>query len=156
DIKRRHAELKKANAATWWPYKLPYRTRGGFMHAVTGSLNQLNNIAQTLFGDEPVVEVTVTGVEDGGKLARATWLGRLRSLVVRGQIGDDGFESLCSAPGVAKLRSLNVTANDLGPDALDALANNLPQLKTLVLTANAIGDDGIAGLIAWKHLGQLE
>jgi uncharacterized protein (TIGR02996 family) len=159
ELKRRHGELKKANAATWWPYKFPYRTRGGFIHAISGSFGQISTAADTLFASEPVVEVTVTGIGDdkaAAKLAKSAWLGGLRGLVVRGQIGDDGFATLCTTPALAKLRSLNVTANELGSDALGALGSNFPQLKTLVLTANPIGDDGIAGLVAWKHLGQLE
>jgi hypothetical protein len=76
--------------------------------------------------------------------------------VVRGSIGDDGFAALCATKSLAKLRPLNVTANDISGEGLEALADNFPDLRNLVLTANPIGDDGIANLRAWKHLGQVE
>ena len=127
--------------------------------AISGSFGQIGNAAPALFAAEPIVDVTVTGISDekaAAKLAKAPWLGGLHSLVVRGEIGDEGFVTLCNTPALAKLRSLNVTANGLGPEALAALDGNLPACKTLVLTANEIGDEGIAGLLAWKQLAQVE
>jgi uncharacterized protein (TIGR02996 family) len=157
ELKRRHAELRKANAATWWPYKTPFRTRGGFVHAVSGSFTQLQNAE--VFAKEPVIEATVTGVAQAGvatKLVKLPWVARLHSLVVRGKIGNEGFAVLCKAPALANLRSLNVTANDIEAEGIEALGDRLPELKTLVLTANEIGDEGLEWLAKWKHLGQVE
>jgi uncharacterized protein (TIGR02996 family) len=156
DIKRRHAELRKANAATWWPYKTTFRTWGGFVYAIQGSLAQLQSA--DVFEREPVtdVRVMVGDAKGAAKLVKLPWVGRLRSLVVRGKIENDGFATLCKAAALQKLRSLNVTANDIESDGLEALGDRLPELKTLVLTANAIGDEGIEWLVKWKHLGQVE
>jgi Leucine Rich repeat len=75
---------------------------------------------------------------------------------VRGKIGNEGFAVLCKAPALANLRSLNVTANDIEAEGIEALGDRLPELKTLVLTANEIGDEGLEWLVKWKHLGQVE
>jgi len=157
-LSARRTELVKAHGKAWFPYKLAYRTRGGFIHAVTGSFGQISS-ATELFATEPVLEVTVTAIDDvkiAKKLAAAPWLTNLRALVVRGSIEDDGFAALCASKGTANLRSLNVTANGLSGDALEALGDNLPECTTLVLTANPIGDDGITQLRNWKHLSQIE
>jgi uncharacterized protein (TIGR02996 family) len=156
DLKRRHAELRKANAATWWPYKTPFRTWGGFVYFVQGSLTQLQTAE--VFDREPVtdVQVTVGDAKGAAKLVKLPWLSRLRGLVVRGKIESDGFAALCKAPALQQLRSLNVTANDIEAGGIEALGDRLPELKTLVLTANEIGDEGIEWLVKWKHLGQVE
>jgi uncharacterized protein (TIGR02996 family) len=158
-LSARRTELVKAHGKAWFPYKLAYRTHGGFIHAVIGSFGQISSVASQLFATEPVVEVTVTAIDDvkiANKLAAAPWLTNLRLLVVRGSIEDDGFAALCKSKGTRNLRSLNVTANGLSADALEALDDNLPECTTLVLTANPIGDDGITQLRNWKHLSQIE
>jgi uncharacterized protein (TIGR02996 family) len=158
-LSARRTELMKAHGKAWFPYKLAYRTRGGFVHAITGAFGQITSVAPQLFATEPVVEVTVTAIDDAKiakKLAAAAWLTNLRLLVVRGSIGDGGFAALCNSKGTANLRSLNVTANGVSGDALEALGDNLPECTTLVLTANPIGDDGITHLRNWKHLSQIE
>jgi uncharacterized protein (TIGR02996 family) len=154
----RRGVLMKQHAATWWPYAVRYRVRGGFIEAVDGPFAKLDGEAARLFAAEPVVEVTVHGVGSGnaGKLAKAPWLPRVRRLVVRGNLGDEGFATLVAARGAQTLRALNVTANELTGEALDNLEDHLPACTTLVLTANAIGDEGIAGLRAWSHLDRLE
>ncbi len=156
-LKARHAELLKKHGATWFPYKVgAYRTHAGFIRAVSATFKQLA-AAPELFANEPVVEVEVSCIdeESGEKLAKATWLARVRQLTVRGAIGDASFASLWTAKPAQQLRSLNVVANELSGDALGELDGALPKLETLVLTANAIGDDGVAGLRAWQHLDTL-
>lgn len=157
-LAQRHAALLAAHRRAWFPYKLEsFRTRGGFVRAVRATLIQLR-AATTMFAQEPIVEVEVTSVDAAGarKLAAAPWLGRVRTLIVRGPIGDAGFAALWSAKAAAQLRSLNVTAGGVTGKALAALGGGMPQLETLVLTANPIGDAGLAGLRAWQHLGRLE
>jgi uncharacterized protein (TIGR02996 family) len=152
---RRHAELLDAHRKTWFPYKVgSYRTRGGFLHAVRGTLRQLN-AAKAMFASEPIVEVEVEiDAADAGKLADAPWLPRIRRLIVRGPLGDAGFTALWEVAG--HLRALNVTACGLTPAAFAALGDGMPILERLVLTANPLGDLGVANLRTWRHLGQLE
>jgi len=151
----RHAELLEAHARTWFPYKVgAYRTRGGFIRSVRATFRQLRGAA-ALFANEPVVEVEVEiDAADAPKLATQPWLARLRHLIVRGPLGSDAFLALWHA--APQLRSLNVTACGLGPEALTGLGAGMPLLDRLVLTANPIGDAGLANLRSWRHLDRLE
>jgi uncharacterized protein (TIGR02996 family) len=158
-LRARHAELVKANAKAWWPFKLgKQRRRGGFVESVTGTLQQINAAAGKLFATEPVTEAIVFVGDAAGvkKLVKAPWLERLRRLVVRGRIGDEGFATLLAAPAVASLRALNVTNCGLTGAALAQLGDKLPHARTLVLTSNPLKDKGIDGLLAWRHLSKIE
>jgi len=155
----RRKELLAEQGKAWFPYKLGgSRRRGGFLESVTGTLAQLTNEASAeLFASQPIVEVMVTGVEGTAgvkKLLKAPWLSRMRRLVVRGALGDDGFAALVAAPAVQQLQALNVTAN--GIKSLAALAGNLPACRLLALTGNSIGDAGALQLAAWTHLPKVE
>jgi uncharacterized protein (TIGR02996 family) len=147
-LKARRDELFAMHAKRWWPYKLEFRTHRGFIEAITASLGK---IPSELFELEPVVGVTVTGVEDAGaaaQLAKAPWLGRLQRLIVRGAIGDDGFGMLCKSNDLDNLQALNVTANKLTWRALIHLPYRFLKLRTLVLTGNwKIGDPAGLGLL---------
>jgi uncharacterized protein (TIGR02996 family) len=156
ELARRRAELLAAHAKAWWPTKLEYRTHAGFVTAITGSLATLA-AAAALIESEPIVEVAVTSIDDAAvkKLLAAPWLPRVRRLSIRGTMTDAGFATLCGGH-LPQLRALNVTANQLGPAALGALADHLPACTTLVLTGNTVRDLGIAGLRAWKHLPALD
>lgn len=159
-LARRRAELVKAHAATWWPYKVAsYRTHKGFVQAVVGSWTQVKAIAQDLFAAEPVTELELSGIDDDKALRAllaAPWLPRLHRLIMRGLPGDEGFTALATSPQLANLRALNVTANELSADALADLGDALPRCTSLVLTGNEIGDDGVANLRAWKHLPNVD
>ena len=155
---RRKALLAEQGKA-WFPYKVgAARRRGGFLEAVTATLSQLTGEASAeLFASQPIVEVTVTGVEGlaGAKrLVKAPWLARVRHLVVRGALGDEGFAALVAAPNAQQLHALNVTAN--GIKSLAPLVGNLPHCRVLALTGNPIGDAGAAQLAGWTHLPQVE
>jgi uncharacterized protein (TIGR02996 family) len=156
---RRH-ELYKAHARRWFPYALGgMRTRHGFLQAVKGSLKQLKAVGSKLFAAEPVTEVELTGVPDEDfieSLLAAKWLPRVRRLILRGTVGDDGFARLCASSATAGLRALNVNGNELGADALAELGGGLPRCTSLVLSGNPFGDDGLAGLRGWKHLPGIE
>ena len=156
-LTERKAELLRRHAKTWFPYRIKSRMKGGFIVAVAGSLKQLG-AAAALFASEPVTEVEVTRIEGTAgvtKLLAAPWLPRVHKLVVRGALGDDGFAALVGSPRLATLRALNVTANELGAEALAALRGNLPACRLLVLTNNPIGE-GLAGLARWDHLRELD
>ncbi len=158
EMKQRRDQLLAANRKKWFTYKgIRLRIHHGFAIAATGSLKSLN-AASELFETEPIEEVEVTGMttESVAKLVRALWLPRVRRLIVRGKIGDEGFETLVGAPKLAGLHALNVTGNRIGPDGLAGLEDHLPDCRTLVLTRNKLGAKGIAKLLLWKHIGELE
>jgi uncharacterized protein (TIGR02996 family) len=156
---RQREALHAAHAKTWWPYKSVHlRTHRGYVTAVAGNLASINAAAR-LFEVEPVTEVEVRGLrraDDVELLLRAPWLSRVRRLVVRGKIKDEGFAALVASPALANLRALNVTGNKLTADAIASLRDNLASCRTLVLTNNKLGKSGIVGLLKWKHLGELE
>jgi len=157
-MKRRRDELLAAHRKKWFAYKgVRLRIHHGFAIAATGTLKSLNAAAE-LFETEPIEEVEVVGMttELVAKLVRALWLPRVRRLIVRGKIGDEGFETLVGAPKLAGLHALNVTGNRIGPDGIAGLKDHLPSCRTLVLTRNKLGAKGIAKLLQWQHLGQLE
>ena len=154
----RRDEIAKQHKATWWPYRFYYRTSRGFIEAVSGTLAELAGNS-ALFDKEPVIEVTINGERGKGgakKIADSPWLARVRRLVVRGALGDDGFATLVASQRAQNLRSLNVSVNELSSEGLESLGDNLPQCKTLVLTANEIGDEGVAALRTWNHLANVE
>jgi uncharacterized protein (TIGR02996 family) len=159
ELEAHRAALRRDHAATWWPYALSgFRTKGGFIRAITGSYAQIARAAEALFAAEPVVEVTITDADEelAAELAEAPWLARVRHLILRGELGDAGFASLVASEQTAGLTALNVTATGLGSGAPAALGANLSGCRTLVLSGNPIGDEGVAGLRAWEHLGTLE
>jgi uncharacterized protein (TIGR02996 family) len=159
ELSARRAQLRKQFAKTWWPYRDNLRTHHGFVIAFGGTLKQITAVAPALFAAEPVTEVEVAGIADDaalGKLLQAKWLPRLHRLIVRGKLGDDGFARLVASPAIANLRALNVTANRLGGDALNALQQHLPGCRTLVLSGNGLGQQGLVGLTRWQHVGALE
>jgi uncharacterized protein (TIGR02996 family) len=156
----RRRELYKAHARRWFPYALAgMRTRHGFLQAVKGTLKQVKAAGSKLFAAEPVTEVELTDAEEEDfiePLLAARWLPRVRRLILRGSVGDDGFAQLCASAATASLRALNVTGNELGADALAGIGGGLPRCTSLVLTGNPVGDDGLAGLRRWTHLGGIE
>jgi len=154
-MKARRDELFAQHASAWFPTELEYRTRGGFMTAISGAFGAIAAEAAVLFATQPIVEASITHV-DATKLAKAPWLRHIRELAARGALNDKGFATLVAAPNVQQLTSLNVTATGLGKKALAALGSHLPHCRTLVLTSNHVGDEGAAQLAAWKHLGQVE
>jgi len=159
-LSQRRRELYKAHAKRWFPWAVAgFRTQHGFLHAVKGSLKQLKAAASKIFAVEPVTEVELTGAEEEDfiePLLATKWLPRVRHLILRGTVGDEGFSQLCASPTVADLRALNVNSNELGADALGGLDGGLPRCTSLVLSGNPFGDEGLAGLRRWKHLPEIE
>ncbi|HWO17506.1 MAG TPA: TIGR02996 domain-containing protein [Kofleriaceae bacterium] len=159
ELAPRRRELYETNQKRWFPYALAgMRTHHGFLEAVKGNIKQLKAAGSKLFAAEPVTEVEVTDADEETvePLLAAKWLPRVRRLILRGAVGDEGFAQICAARATAGLRTLNVNSNELGADALAELGDGLPACTTLVLSGNAIGDEGLAGLRAWKHLPGLE
>jgi uncharacterized protein (TIGR02996 family) len=153
-MKARRDELFAEHKDEWFPTELEFRTRGGFVSAVTGTFAALAK--SPLFANQPIVEATITKV-DWRKLVRAPWLRHLHHLILRGSIdGATGFEHIVAAPNMQQLTALNVTATSLKADAIKTLKSYLPGLRSFVLTGNTLGSDGIAALIAWPHLATIE
>lgn len=155
----RRVELFDEHFQTWFPYSLgAKRVRRGFVEAVTGDLDQITAAAGPLFAREPVTEVALTDLDEESieALLDAAWLPRVRHLILRGAVGEEGFASLCAARAAKNLRALNATANELTGGALAELGTGLPRCRSLVLTANPLGDEGITGLCGWGALASVE
>ncbi len=157
-LRARKLELVAANEARWWPWTVSARRqRAGFIVAITGEASALLPLAPALFAAEPITEVELMQVDEEAiaELAKASWLGRLSALVVRGPIGDEGFTTLVRSKHLANLEALNVSVNELSAEALGSLGKALPSLRRLVLTGNYFGDEGAEALAAWQHLPHL-
>jgi uncharacterized protein (TIGR02996 family) len=153
-MKARRDELFAEHEDEWFPTELEFRTRGGFVSAVTGTFDALAK--SPLFANQPIVEATITKV-DWRKLIRAQWLRNIHHLILRGSIdGATGFEHIVASPNMQQLTALNVTATSLEAAAIKTLKSYLPALRSFVLTGNTLGSDGIAALIAWPHLATIE
>ena len=156
----RRRELHEAHARRWFPYAVAgMRTHHGFLQAVKGSWKQVKAAASKLFAAEPVTEVELLGVSEEDlvePLLAARWLPRVRRLILRGTVGDEGFARLCASSATGSLRALNVNGNELGEGALAELGGGLPRCTSLVLSGNPFGDDGLAGLRRWRHLAGIE
>ncbi len=153
----RRNQLLDAHAERFWPWKLDERRhKKGFLSAISVDSGSLATVAKVMAA-EPVTELTVTDLDEdsAGKLAGAAWLARIRHLIVRGPLGDEGLAALVKSKHLIGLQALNLTANDLSAEGLAALGKQLPVLRRLVLTNNPIGDEGAAALAGWKHLGGL-
>ncbi len=162
--KREALELQRdamfsEHAKTWWPYhNVRLRVTKGFVEAISGFVTKID-AAAAVFSSEPIVEVEVRGLRglDGvERLLETTWLPHVRRLLVRGKIGDAGFQALVASPALAELEALNVTGNRIGPGGLAVLQDRLPKLRSLVLTSNNLETGGITALAGWKHLRNLE
>lgn len=147
------------HAKTWWPYQhVRLRVHQGFVESISGLVSKIDGAA-ALFDSEPVSEIEVRGlrgVEGVTRLLEAKWLPRVRRLLVRGKIGDDGFRALVESPAVAQLEALTVSGNRIGAAGMAALGDRLPKLRALVLSGNKLLDAGVTALATWKHLGTLE
>lgn len=158
ELAGKRARLHREHARTWWPWPVELRIRDGFAWGVrSDDAAAWLEHADAVLAQEPVIEVSLREVDEEtcGELAKARWLARIESLVLRGPVGDDGFAALCKSKHTGKLRRLNVSGNEITSDGLAALKSAFPALETLVLTGNAFGDDGAAALARWKHLGGL-
>ena len=65
--------------------------------------------------------------------------------------------ALATSPHLARLESLNLGNNELGPEAGRAmLQTQMPRLKTLAIDGNGLQDNGALALAAASHLRNLE
>jgi hypothetical protein len=148
-LRKRELELLALNSRIWWPFGLStWRAHRGFLTSVSLEIGHLESVATRLFALEPIEELELL---DGSvaaihRLAKLTKL-PLRSLVVRGSIGDAGLAALVAADFLPALVRLNVADTGLGPDGVAELASwSNTRFETLVLTDNEISDEGAAHL----------
>ncbi len=157
-LRARRDELLANNSARWWPYTvMAQRQKGGQLVYVRADVNVFLTYAAKLFAAEPVTELELHGVDEESiaEVAKAAWLGKITALGVHSGIGDEAFATLVKSKHLGNLVALNVSGNDLSAEGIAAMKNALPSLQRLVLTNNPIGDEGVAALVAWKHLGNL-
>ena len=157
-LQARRGELMAQHGKAWFKLPVQGRVTRGFVEAISGPIGKVLKAAPEIFEREPVYEVMVTNLEEGdvAKLLKAPWLARVRRLILRGELDEDSFASVCSSPATAQLTTLNVGGTKLEGAALAGLDGGLPHCRTLVLTGNRVGDDGMAEIVKWTHLGNLE
>jgi uncharacterized protein (TIGR02996 family) len=154
----RHAELLAQHGKQWFATDLDIRRDRGFIASIGGTVRKLVAGAPALFATQPIVEIHATNVDAKSlkQLLAAPWLGRVRHLAVKGNLGDAGFAALAKAPALQQLEHLNLLGCKVTSKGVAALRGQLPRVRTLVLTSNSIGDDGIAQLRGWSALAELE
>jgi uncharacterized protein (TIGR02996 family) len=95
------------------------------------------------------------------ELARASGLGRLRTLNLANQlIGDAGLRHLAGSPYFGGLEILDLTGNDIGAIGTTgieefAASGHFPNLRWLRLDMNQLNLVGLQELLAWPGLAQL-
>jgi uncharacterized protein (TIGR02996 family) len=148
-LRKRELEILALNSKVWWPFGLStWRAHRGFLTSVALDIGHLESVATQLFALEPIQELELIDATEAAirRLAKLTGI-RVRSLLVRGRIGDAGVKELGAAPFMPDLQRLNVAGNGIGPDGVAELtASARGPLETLVLTDDRIGDDGAARL----------
>lgn len=103
-----------------------FQLRRGFIDDVTLRCSDYLTRAADLPRLFPVRHLTVTSADAAGiaSLCRDSHLSRLRSLAVRGAIGDDGARALAGCRALAGVRWLDLSRCDIGPAGLEAVAGS--------------------------------
>jgi hypothetical protein len=134
----------------------------GFVHALAGSLVQLEPVLDELFEREPIQRLELRDV-DADTLrrvcqARPAWFERLGFLRLLGRVGTRGAEALAMV-SLPRLTRLNLLGAGIGKGACRHLAKlDTPKLRALTLTANKIDAEGLGSLLEsptrvhWREL----
>jgi hypothetical protein len=134
----------------------------GFVHALAGSLVQLEPVLDELFEREPIQRLELRDV-DADTLrrvcqARPAWFERLGFLRLLGRVGPRGAEALAMV-SLPRLTRLNLLGAGIGKGACRHLAKlDTPKLRALTLTANTIDAEGLGSLLEsptrvhWREL----
>jgi uncharacterized protein (TIGR02996 family) len=136
--------------------------RRGFVHALAGSLEQLEPVLDELFERHPIQRLELRDVDADTLVrvceARPPWSDRLVFLRLFGSVGADGGEALAKL-SLHRLDRLNLLGTELDDDACKHLARlDAPKLRALTLTSNEIEADGLAALLesptrtSWREL----
>jgi hypothetical protein len=134
----------------------------GFVHAVAGSLAQLEPVLDEMFERDPIQRLELRDV-DADTLrrvcqARPPWFERLGFLRVLGRVGAKGADALAMV-SLPRLTRLNLLGTKIGKVACRHLARlDTPKLRALTLTSNEIDAEGLGALLesptrsAWREL----
>ncbi len=136
--------------------------RRGFVHALAGSLAQLDPVLDELFEHEPIQRLELRAVDpaalDSLCTRKPAWFERLRYLRLTGRVGSKGAQALTKL-SLRRLARLNLLGAKIGKAAGKHLAKlDAPELRALTLTANEIEDEGLAQLLesptrsSWREL----
>lgn len=134
----------------------------GFVHALVGSLAQLEPVLDELFEREPIqrLELRDFNAETLQRVckARPPWFERLGYLRLLGRVGTRGAEALAMV-SLPRLTRLNLLGAAIGKVACRHLARlDTPNLRALTLTSNEIDADGLGALLEspmrthWREL----
>lgn len=134
----------------------------GFVHAIAGSLAQLEPVLDELFEREPIQRLELRDVDSDTLRrvceARPSWFERLGYLRLLGRVGVKGSEALAMV-SLPRLTRLNLLGTEIGKVACRHLARlDTPKLRALTLTSNKIDADGLGELLAspmrthWREL----
>lgn len=171
------AELKKL--AFHW------KVRRGFLDEVSAEAGKLLEGWQPLFAAHPIRQLRLSDVtaEHVRALLDTGIVGRLVTLALHGDLGEDGVRMLAESPDLAGIRNLNLADCSLGDDGLAVLlasphlactqltlrddeisdegaralaaAPALARCQALFLARNQLGDDAVAALAGSAHLAGL-
>ncbi len=136
------APAKKLSHQHWF--------RRGFIDEVHAGAGTFLPGAAALFAVEPVLRLVLEEMSrrDCASLAGAPWLGRVRRLKLRGEIGDAGMAALGKSLQLGALASLNLGSCELGPKGAGALAEaSMRACRSLSLSGNPIRDAGLRALV---------
>jgi uncharacterized protein (TIGR02996 family) len=164
-LSRSGARLNQASP--WW-HDLPHpegvcwciHTERGFGHDVIFSdIGAVRAHAEAVFAASPISNVEVEGMtaKAVAELVARPWLGRVRQLVLKGPIRDEGLAVLLAAGPFPRLEGLWVDTGritDAGA-AMLARTKSLPNLRTITLLDNKITARGVAVLCRSKTLPRL-
>ena len=138
-------------------------TRG--LRALDVSNNLLDPVGVGLIAQLPHLthlDLHGAGLSDDGLAGLLTsaapllWLNMATGHSDRARVSSRGLLALAQSPHAARLRSLNLSGCEVDLGALEALADNTPELRVLVLRQVALGDEGAAALARASKLGRLE
>jgi uncharacterized protein (TIGR02996 family) len=161
----REKKLLKKHRTKWLapfkPYVLKCALTRGFVESIVTDGVRFLAGAAFLTDATPLVHATITGLTPQlvERLVEKAELARLRSLDLGlNRLGPEDAARLAACPHLRGLRVLGLADNALGPAGASALAGApWPKLASLALDGNALGDAGAAALAAgsWPKLRTL-
>lgn len=123
----------------------PWRYRRGFVEEVKLPTPHFLRVASSLYGRAPILDLVLTDVKaHAAALFASPHLARIRSLdLSNNQLGDAQIQLLARSPHLSRLRWLSLYFNDVGDPGVECLAaakDRLPALRFVRLDSNPCGD----------------
>jgi uncharacterized protein (TIGR02996 family) len=144
-LRRQAGALARAHGAAWAgpasELKI-YEFRRGFVETVYGRPRDVLAVAERLWGAQPILDLHVVDTTDGlPDLLAWPGLERLRSLHVCGLgLRDRDAEVIAATPHLARLRRIDLTNNDIGPEGFFAIADRMRALRWASFVNNIVVD----------------